>query len=978
MTAMRRGPALLLLLLAVALGAWLLLSGGGAGPGGALDGSSYLDEPARTAPDPLAGGGDGGSHLARETGSGGVADDGARARAAGAPVTLVGRVVDDRRRPVPGASVEIQWGRLTLSRGETGPDGRYRLTVPALTEAATRVSVTAQRTGYGLALVGAWLAGGFEALEVPPLVLLPAHVLRVRVLDEGTGALGASVAALRRDGGMLTPVARGSTDAEGRVAFDGLAAGVYEVYAARPGRGRTRAVARLPLEEGAETRIELGPERSLDILVVDARTERPVADATVELGDPRTLPAPRGPGYPPASPVLRTDRRGRVTVRGLGAGETLYVSAEARGYAPAPWFRTREQMAPPGQTEVVVRLPGLRTVTFPVTAGAPADGSSLRVDLSSRGLEVGAAITARMDGSYLLVEGLPDTTVPGFVIAPDGAQAQFLAAAGEAYGAALTFVPARVVRVRLVDPARKPLPGLSILLRPLEGGAPIPPAVTDGAGLAVFSGVVGRRIGVHRTTPDQPTLGLRLGEIELEDGERIYEVEVPATLGFEVAVTVDDEPRLPAEYMLLVAGRRVSDGDLVEDPATGTIQVGVSLPPGGGTLEVALHAQGYRPATAAVEATAGGGERIQLALRAGGTLIARVEPPPDARYALRLERRDGTDWVPAQPPTVGPGAPEPTAEDGYHRYAGLEDGAYRVVDARTGFTSAAVDVRAGAAPAEVRVDLGGSLSIEGRVEAPAGTALAQARVLVDGRDDPANVWAGVRPGADGHFQLRALRGERLTAFVMHPTLAAAERAGRVTFTAGDAPLVLRLEQGAEAVFRVEGFEATSSPPGAAWYAPLTVQLHRGDPGRDPVLTTQPIADAGTFRFGGFAPGTYTLWIGFGAKYAPTVRRGLELGAGRTELGLITPSEGETLIFDLQEADAGFTTLWASATSVEPPAYARHGSGATSGQPLALAGVGAGRFRVVVRGGTAGGVRVLMDEERTFDGRGETRITVGVR
>jgi hypothetical protein len=883
-------------------------------------------------------------------------------------------VVDEGRRPVAGARVACVGEGAAA---DTGVDGSWVLSLAV--GGARRVVLVARARGRAAAICQVQVAGPGLDQHVPALVLKPAHVLRARVLVDGAGAAGARVAVVRREGPAVAALGTRSTGADGRVRFEALAAGLYEVYASRPGRGRGRALARLPQGPDDEARVELGAERVLDVRVLEAGSERPVAGAAVAVGDRRTLPPPAGPGYQPPRGDLRTDGGGRCRVRGLGVGETVYVNVRAPGYAPAWWYLSAAQVAPPQRREVVVHVGRPRTVRFPLAGGdVPAEGTTLRVETAARGLLAPAALSARIADGALVVDGLPALTLDGRVVAPDGTEARFRAPVGVEVGAAVTFLRARAVRVHVHEPDGTPVAGLALLLRPQETGGVVR-ACTDEGGLARFPAVCGTRASVHRALPDRPLAGPLLGRIDLGDEDVVHELEVPAAVRLTVDVRVDGEPGLPPSWSLTVGGQHVSAAEAREDPDAGTIEASVRPVPGPGPLEVVLRAEDCLPARAAVDAEAASEAEVSLDLVHGGRLTVQVVPPADGVAAVRLERRqgEGGPWAGVRAAEAGGAIPSADG-DGMHAYAGLEDGVYRVRDLRTGSATEPVLVRPGGAAVRQTLDLRGATWVEGRVRAPAGSDLRLARVLVEGRDDPSQAFAGTPPAADGSFRLRALQGQRLTLRVRHPLLRTAAEGGVVTVTAGSGPVELSLVGGPRARFRVPDLGTLRAPAPGLPFATLRVVLYAGPPKGPPVLDLRPVVEAGGFAFGGYAPGRYTLWIGLGPGHAPYVRRDVALGAGTTDLGEIVPEAGATLRFDLRGDASEPAAVWASVTSLEGPSYQRHAVRPRDGGLFEVGGLGAGRFRVLVRAAGSGGGRVLLDEERELDGRGTTVLAVPLR
>ncbi|MDA1194063.1 MAG: carboxypeptidase-like regulatory domain-containing protein [Planctomycetota bacterium] len=942
-----------LLLAALAWGTWHVL-GADDGPGGPLSvAPDYADPSDPHTGDPRGVGTDA-SGSPRGVDSPSKTPARGESGGAAAVIEIHGRVVDSARQPVGEAAITLLVRGHVRAQAASAPDGSFVVRTPAGGgPTPERATLLARRDGYAAGTGDVWLAQAL-AITAEPIVLEPGHDLRVRVEIDGQPSPFATIAVVGRVGANVTPFATGAADPAGVTRFAGLAAGLYEVFATLPGRGRGMVHARLPQAEGEMAVVALGGERLLDVLVVDARSGQPLAGAEVLVGDQRTLPAPTGPGYLPALPPQRTNARGRATVRGLGLEETIYVNVEAPGYVPGVWWRSGQQIALPGVSEITVQLTRPRSVMLPIyagAAGAPADGTPLAVELSARGpAPTGPEISARVDGAYVQIDGLSQEMAVGLLTAPDGRTARFLVRAGEDLGNAVEFLRARDVRVRIVRPGGAPVPDVALHLQPADGVGSARHGSTDASGVAVFEGLASAAMAVHLQRGDAPWGGLLLGRIDLAGEETEFEFELRDRVEVRLTVTLDGQPGLPARYVVLAAGQPVAPEEIVEQPGAGELELAMRPSTDGVPFEVILRAEGYLPAAFVCDPAAA--RPYALDLHAAGRVLVRVSAPPDGVYALVLERYlpDGERWVPTVS-QVGPGAVPHDASDGVHAFDGLVPGRYRAIDTRTGRATDPLDVGAGARSAETALDLSASVDVHGRVFGPPGTDLAQALVLVEGRHRPSDPSTGIRVSREGRFVVRGIRGEALRLTVRHPML----RSGpTVRATGGGGVVELRLEPGPTATLRLAGDPPRGTGVTGSSTSSLEVRLLRGE---EIVLAVRPTLADGAYVFGGYEPGTYTLWIGLAAGSAPWERKGVELGAGTTDLGTITPSAGATLVVRALGRAPG-ASFWVSATALEGPLYSRHAASGADGLQARVAGLGKGRFRIEVR--TAG--RDLVHEQ----------------
>ena len=972
----------LLALLAALVGAGWLLFGEDEAPQGGYGSDPFFGEPAAGDGDLLTGadarplGSDPTSLQAAAGGEGGR-------EAATRTARVVGRVVDAARHPVADVAVQLSLPRQRPVLVQSDAQGRYAFEMTTAPGGARQRGTLFARAADGrVATDLLWVPGGAWEGIGPTLVLDASARLLVRVLREEAPVPGAQVTATRRMGGMPSVLATRTCDSEGRVLLEGLPTGGLEIFAAAPGSGRGHASVVLPREETGPLELRLGEERRLEVLVVDARSDRPVSGAEVLPGDAQTMPDPYGPGYVPLWRSVRTDRAGRVVLTGLAAD----------GYALAPWWMGGGRGVPAETKVHRIALTRAREVSFPVSAGGsgpPPDGARLRVELMGAGSRLqDEGLHARMQDGQLWVRGLPARPVNGVVVAPEGAQASFQAPAGADMGSVVTFFAPRSVTLRAVSPEGAAQPDVLLRLDPLGRGARIPAQRTDGAGEATFIDVGSDQVAVFLAVPDQPGAGILLTRLELSDEKDLYEVELQERQALTVEVRIGEEPRLPARYTLMVGERRVGAADLEEDPTRGLLRAWIRPAAGDAQLAVALHADGYQPVATSV--VPGAEESVTLVLEPAGSLAVDVTPPADGVFSVRLERFDPATeaWGPAQ--AQGGGA-QPAVElvgasggggpGGVQRFDGLVGGRYRAVDGRSGTHSAAVDVTPGVGTQRVALDLSGSAWIEGRVRAPVGTDLSRARVLVRGRDDPGNVWAGVRPNPEGVFKLRGRSGEALALHVTHPTLRPAAQGGEVRARPGSGPVELRLENGPTTQFRLEGFAAAGSEAPGAWLSP--VRVHLQDPKSGAIVhTVQPSASGGLFTFGGYAPGTYQVRMVFSSRHAPLVVPAVTLGEGPHDLGTLVPSSGETLVLRLQPTPPDSASVWMTATHLGDPEYIRQGARDKRSGVVRCEGLGPGRFRILVRGANlAPGStmsRVLYEGEITSSGTGEQTLDIPTR
>jgi hypothetical protein len=284
---------------------------------------------------------------------------------------------------------------------------------------------------------------------------------------------------------------------------------------------------------------------------------------------------------------------------------------------------------------------------------------------------------------------------------------------------------------------------------------------------------------------------------------------------------------------------------------------------------------------------------------------------------------------------------------------------------------------------EVYLDLRAAREVTGRVEAPEGTNLRLVRVVVEGEElatASENEWdwqPGMRKGhrvrPDGTFRIPVATDRPVTLQPWHPILVPSAEGGAVAVTEETGEVVLRLESGNEASFPV--------PEGAGWtgfsgHAGVRVALYRGEPFGLPVADFYALIENGRARFGGFDPGTWTVWIDPRSGYAPATLRDVELRAGAQDLPDPGFRVGSSLRIRVLVAEGtSVPRLSASGFREVEPAYYRH-MNSDGESEVVLPGFGPGTFRV--RYSAFMTERGTVERELVFDGKTDVTVDLDLR
>lgn len=923
-------------------------------------------------------------------------------------VRVAGRVVDESRRPVAGARVV---GCTTCGRSDevaTDADGRFEVdvAVPAASQGWRALFLwAAAGTKTAYTFVGLGISGQeVSRVDAPTLVLVEGQPLDVLAVRAAQPVPGARVLLLVH--GMV--LLEGTTNELGRWHVPILPAGSWSVLVQgqQPGQGRAGkgiAIPRKDVDEPLE--IDIGEEFQLEVSVRDKQSGLPIVGAEVFVGDQFTPAPPQGSGYLPKPPPAITDETGVAIVTRLGEGLPITVTAAAKGYPPAtPWQHVNMTVAAKGARSVKLELEGHRTVRFPIGKGEetqPSEGAVLTAELTRMwGWFSGnnEPLVARVERGDVVVEGLPPSWASGTIRTADGLLANFHAQPKTEKGSPVVFERGMGLVVRVVDGEGKPVPRVILLMADrTNNNVFTPPVETDKEGLATFAQVGYKSAMLRRLESAQSNWWQApvVAQPDLDKIEGVYEVKLAAIGRVVLDVRLSGVAKLPAQFTLLVGNVAVPAAGIAEDPEAATIAF--DLPPVSGepaVRKIVLHASGHLPGEVELAVDQQSGEiRRQVDLLASASLVCHLVPSEDGVKNLQLERFNPQTNVWSAYQARGQGglrdAAAPPPDPLVVNFEGLDDGMYRVVDQMSESRSDAVDVRIGAEPSIVLLDLSASVWTIGRVVAPRGTVLnaAQVRIVRGGVDPLAAAWGGQNPDDQGRFQLRSVRGRAVELVVWHPNLMPAAVGGRVRVRGGDQDVVLRLSAGAGVSFRLAGL--APSPHGEF----ISSRLHRSDEasvsvsfwqgGFDGPLAKQVYISSqqGRFRAGGLVPGTYAMQVLSDGR-APLLLPAVELSEGERDLGLLRLPEGASLqVFALRAEGAPSAHLQIHCERLGVADRHCHGYGeAKAGTPIAVRGLEAGRWKVRIYKQdtvTWGAQTLLSEQELDVDGQSESRLEVPI-
>ena len=925
---------------------------------------------------------------------------------------VIGKVVDEKRAPKGGVSVQV------LPKGQspvdtiTQDDGTFVVgieepTVDAMWWQPRSMAIARTADGFaGAAYFTTAVRGDKKEFDAGAIILRKGAAIPIHVASSGSALPEAPVWVLNSRG--LT-VHETKTDTAGNVTTPLLPAGAYVVVAKgiTPPQARGAKRVSLPRKSPDEpVEIEVVDERLLDVLVIDKETDRPIAGATVVVGDGYGALPPRGGGYMPPLPPAVTDAEGRATVRGIADdGQRLQVTATAEGYPPTQgWGNFNQVRVKKTDTEVELKLQAYREVRFPLGNGeaeAPKDGEALTATRTNwyggKEPEGTPPLVARVEKGYVHIDGLKPQWDGGTVRTEDGRFASFNVSGNKDEGNTLEFSRAAAIQVRLLDAEGKPVVGAQLTISSNQNGWS-PMVMTDDKGETTFQQVTWKTINVKHIPAGSSNWWQApvIDKFKREEIDGIREIRLKPSRDITLAIRIDGQSRLPPAYHLRVNNRQVNSKQVQEDPdaATLTFPLPARHAVGGAAAEepdeysFMVRAEGCLTKTEKVSAeTVKSGAPVRVDLLTAGSLLCRYTPPEDGSLNLNLEkwnpeseawqRNRGRGW------RRGRNAAE-VQEENTKRFDGLDAGRYRVSDWQSKVASEPVDVVLGQATPEVLLDLSTVLTTEGTVEVPDGYTARGARIkrVGEGSGSRGNIGVNAKTGT---WRTRAPRGEPMTLEVWHPLLSPAATGGRVTLKGGDRGVALRLEATTLLTFKAPQLKAnTKSAPGIVEYeefngavsrvyngrSNITVHFYRAGDLENVVKQTWAAADGDLYRMGGVEPGTYSIRMQAG-NLAPLVLQSVKVSAGTKDLGVLQFSEGSKIRVHVRPSSEGEAVphCWVSCRYLGKPPYYRNGGRGKSGEPIEVTGLGAGRWRITVHANQMGGgqAKPLLDEEIDVDG-----------
>lgn len=889
-------------------------------------------------------------------------------------VRLSGKVTGEA--PLGDVRVHASWDSGGAS-GATNAKGEYEIEIAPVPAKACEARLVAEAPDGRVGYASGWIDPAKEGNKGWDIALLPAAGVLLVTEPRADATLQLSI--FRDAGGHPFPVPLPLLHAESGEVRARLAHGKHEIVAHATGFGRTK----LAFEVDASTRevrVPLAPERQLKVLVRGKADGKWVEGARLRLFE-------SWQEY--GTPEAFTDAMGMALLRGLNRADKLALEVVGPGEAPqaedrGPSWRKRHPV-PADVDEMLVEIDPPRRVSWLIEPGdvpPPPDGTVIPLR-AQPGTVVTPPAEGVMRGGRLCTEGWPPMAAIGEALGPEGTVARLFCPLNTDEGTPTKFLRGCNITVVVRQPDGAPAVGVNVGIYN-QGNNVMARAATDAEGVAKLGMLQGQLAELYVSGASEYERRELIGTVDLRKGDLRIEHTLMGRRRFELRVTVDGKPMLPAGRQIAIGAGGAAMEDVTDDASQGLVSGLLPLRPGTRKVGAWCGAPGYLRETVSIDVPEGDEPiRHTFALRRGGELRVReIGTPPD-RFDLILERQESDGWQLRDGKNMFPRAARKPAEGGFV-FEGLESGTYRMRGDGVVFGPAAVTDRGGG---EIVLDYTRIAAIAGRVETPEGVRPYEATLLleVDGLEsDTLNLAWGQprRPAKDGTFRILVPGDRKARLSVRHARLAPDPKRGSVETVGGIEGVVLALVPGPSFRFRIPQYfakygERFEKYP--TWQRPhVEVRLYRDEPVGQPEFTVNALAEDREWKGGGFTPGTYTLWLDV-PEALPVVRRGVKL-EGDTDLGDLPMEPGSTLrirVLVKEPFAAPRIHVWAS--RVGEPRYYR-GVNSNGEEVVPVPGLAAGRYRVTggVTMAMGGGVGQMLNEEIELDGTTDVERTLDLR
>lgn len=746
-------------------------------------------------------------------------------------VRVYGEFYDDLRMPVRDAQVEVRFQGLVVTTS-TDARGRYEAVV-AIPDAVSSGTVGVYARGIRNEVEVAAVTGiqfGLATMAVTAdLVAAPVKPLRVRVMDDVKPVAGARILVQSASPYGRHEITEARSGADGTVSVNLPEASYAFVVADRAWARAELVVEAAPStapgqrSREADPTLQTSPPRSVRVLVTDEDTGAPLAG--IQVG--RFALRSRSMRVAPGAPLERTDASGYATVSNLPLHSGVHLGALG-----STRYKSSTKASPGHATELAIALSprgGEHEIRWPL--GTHDEALSNEATLEFREFVKGGVLTRplRVEEGRVVLLGHHEPSARGLVVheerraarVPSPPRWQLPDPSGRT--APLEFVPASLVRIRLVDPNGKPLAGRRLLLQGervlrdesgrLMPGWRLPSEPSDADGVVLLDGVFFGPSRVKWITGPESYGGVPLGTIHPRGGAtQSYTFVLCEPREVELRVTIDGKPGLRGSLGVHADAERLATQ---ADPLRGILRFTLHRVLSDKPTWLSVGGIGLSAWSREVPADPGGAPLIlDVPLVGTATISLVLDAEPDwVGRDIQLHRYDEAEghWVYKD-------------DTEYHRgsYFGIEEvrragfacwrafprshaGRYRFVHMPTGFAGEPFTIDASQAIWVQHFTLPETRNLKGIVTTEPALDLEGARIE-DVAGAPALHWSVARL-PEGEFRLRDLVnrsgrfsvqvpvGAKIRLRVVHPLVEpetfeiAADHAGPLTLTPTARPIL---------------------------------------------------------------------------------------------------------------------------------------------------------------------------------------------
>jgi hypothetical protein len=562
--------------------------------------------------------------------------------------------------------------------------------------------------------------------------------------------------------------------------------------------------------------------RRVKVQVVYEKSRDPVAGATV--GIVETSDFKSG-----IEPVV-TDEHGVALLVGPpdGFGDYLYLLRPGEPVDPME-DRWQEEL-PKRATELTIETLPERTVRWKITAGAPPDGSTVRLLPGLVGEQRPTPPpTGRIEGEWLIVPGWFAGEATARAVSTEGTVAELTSEWGAEVGEETEFVQARAINVTLRTRDGAPAEGFAVVIGYYDHSSMF--VRTDASGRARFEALpfTEARVSVdHSLRSEGASEWIGLVRLDGPKLDLAHTLRRPLRYTLRIVGGSGKQPSLEVREKGLLIGAPEFD------PERAILRGTLIAPVGAKGLTLRIRQEVTEAVDVRVPASGDWSGTVRFAPR-GELAFDVLGAPPEPETDLEIEPEgDLNVWDSVK---AGELADE---------IVRLPVGRYRLVFGYSGLSLGTVEIKKGNR-SRVLVDWSRLARLRCEVRFPDGMANREdvrVEIMGDGID------AYLSPKGGGIYEGWVLDDTRYRVWADHPDFIPHPEQGYYTGVGGNVQIALHLARGPSASFRIDPLLGAATK----------VKLYDDRPGNQTLQTLVPHRAGDAWTITGYLPGTYTAWF----------------------------------------------------------------------------------------------------------------------